>query len=66
MTEWIEGIIKHSETELSLLGLDQTNLGPLIIDFIKNLQQTLGNNPVAIKSILKTTVNLVDGNPLPP
>jgi len=52
MTTWIEGIIKHSETELGLLGLDQTNLGPLIVDFIKNLQQTLGNQPTAMKSIL--------------
>ena len=66
MTEWIEGIVKHTETELHLLGLDQTNLGPLIVDFIKNLQQTLGNNPVAMKSILKTTANLVDGKPVAP
>ena len=66
MTTWIEGIIKHAETELGLLGLDQTNLGPLIVDFIKNLQQTLGNQPTAMKSILKTTANLVDGKPVAP
>ena len=66
MTEWIEGIVKHTETELHLLGLDQTNLGPLIVDFIKNLQQTMGNHPTAMKSILRTVAHLVDGNPSPP
>ena len=66
MTEWIEGIVKHTETELHLLGLDQTNLGPLIVDFIKNLQQTLGNHPTAMKSILRTVAHLVDGKPVAP
>ena len=66
MTEWIEGIVKHTETELHLLGLDQTNLGHLIVDFIKNLQQTLGNHPTAMKSILRTVAHLVDGKPVAP
>lgn len=64
MTTWIDNVIKHSETELHLLGLDQTNLGPLVIDFIKNLHQTLGNQPTAMKSILKTTADLVDQKPV--
>lgn len=66
MTTWIDSVIKHSETELHLLGLDQTNLGPLILDFIRNLQQTLGNQPVAMKSILKTAADLVDQKPVAP
>ena len=66
MTTWIDNVIKHSETELHLLGLDQTNLGPLILDFIRNLQQTLGNQPVVMKSILKTTADLVDRKPVAP
>ena len=66
MTTWIDNVIKHSETELHLLGLDQTKLGPLILDFIKNLQQTLGNQPNAMKSILKTTADLVDRKPVAP
>ena len=66
MTTWIDSVIKHSETELHLLGLDQTNLGPLILDFIKNLHQTLGNQPTAMKSILKTAADLVDQKPVAP
>ena len=66
MTTWIDSVIKHSENELHLLGLDQTKLGPLILDFIKNLQQTLGNQPIAMKSILKTTADLVDQKPVAP
>lgn len=64
MTTWIDNVIKHSETELHLLGLDQVNLGSLIIDFIKNLHQTLGNQPTAMKYILKTTADLVDQKPV--
>jgi len=66
MSEWIDSVVEFSETELKLLGLDQTNLGPLIIDFIRNLQQTLGNQPAAMKSILKTTADLVDQKPVAP
>lgn len=66
MTGWVEGVIKHSETEIHLLGLDQTNLGPLIVDFIKNLQETLGNQPTAMKSILKTIGHLIDQKPVAP
>jgi len=64
MTEWIEGVLKHSETELKLLGLDQTPLGPAIITFIKELHGTLGNQPVIMKSILKNIQDLVDKKPI--
>lgn len=66
MSEWVDSVVKFSETELKLLGLDQTKLGPLIIDLIKHLQQTLGNQPNAMKSILKTTMSLIDKKPIAP
>ena len=64
MTEWIEGVLKHSETELKLLGLDQTPLGPAIITFIKELHGTLGNQPVIMKNILKNIQDLIDKKPI--
>ena len=53
MTEWIEGVLKHSETELKLLGFDQTPLGPAITTFIKELHGVLGNQPSIMKSVTK-------------
>ena len=66
MTEWIEGIVKHAETELHLLGLDQTKLGPLILGFTKDLHGTLGNQPNAMKSILRMMIHLIDQRPVAP
>lgn len=66
MTDWIDTVVKHSETELNLLGLDQTKLCPLILDFIRDLQGSMGNQPTAIKSILKTIGHLVDQKPVAP
>jgi hypothetical protein len=66
MTEWIEGVLKHSETELELLGLDQTPLGPSIITFIKELHGTLGNQPSLMKSVTKQVGDLIDKKPLAP
>ena len=64
MTEWIDGVVKYSETELKLLGLDQTPLGPAIITFIKELHGTLGNQPVIMKNILKNIQDLIDKKPI--
>ena len=66
MSEWIEGVLKHSETELELLGLDQTPLGPVITTFIKELHGTLGNQPGLMKSLLKQVGDLIDKKPLAP
>jgi|TARA_B100001142_G_scaffold296939_1_gene318992 hypothetical protein len=66
MTEWIEGVLKHSETELKLLGLDQTPIGPAIITFIKELHGTLGNQPGLIKTLTKQVGDLIDKKPLAP
>ena len=66
MTDWIDSVVKHSKTELNLLGLDQTKLGPLILDFIRDIQGSMGNQPTAIKSILKTIGHLVDQKPVAP
>jgi len=66
MTEWIEGVLKHSETELKLLGLDQTPIGPAILTFITKLHGTLGNQPGLLKSITKQVGDLIDKKPLAP
>tara|TARA_Y100000389_G_scaffold104548_1_gene101431 strand:+ start:54 stop:452 length:399 start_codon:yes stop_codon:yes gene_type:complete len=66
MTEWIEGVLKHSETELKLLGLDQTSIGPAIITFIRELHGVLGNQPGLIKTLTKQVGDLVDQKPLAP
>ena len=66
MSEWIEGVLKHSETELKLLGLDQTTLGPAVTTFIKELHGTLGNQPGLMKSLLKQVGDLIDKKPLAP
>ena len=64
MTEWIDGVVNYSETELKLLGLDQTPIGPAIITFIKELHGTLGNQPGIMKSLLKQVGNLIDKKPI--
>ena len=66
MTEWIEGVLKHSETELKLLGLDQTPIGPAIITFIRELHGVLGNQPELIKTLTKQVGDLIDKKPLAP
>ena len=66
MTEWIEDVLKHSETELKLLSLDQTPLGPAIITFIKELHGTLGNQPGLMKSVTKHVKDLIDKKPIAP
>jgi hypothetical protein len=66
MSEWIDGVVKYSETELELLGLDQTPLGPAITTFIKELHGTLGNQPGVMKSVLKQVGDLIDKKPLAP
>lgn len=64
MTEWIDGVVKYSETELKLLGLDQTPIGPAIITFIKELHGALGNQPGIMKSLLKQVGELIDKKPI--
>lgn len=64
MTEWIDGVVKYSETELKLLGFDQTPLGPAIITFIKELHGALGNQPGIMKSLLKQVGYLIDKKPI--
>ena len=66
MTEWIDGVVKYSETELKLLGLDQTPLGPAITTFIKELHGVLGNQPGLMKSLLKQVGDLIDKKPIAP
>ena len=64
MTEWIDGVVNYSETELKLLGLDQTPIGPAIITFIKELHGVLGNQPGIMKSLLKQVGELIYKKPI--
>src|SRR6056300_1459057 len=64
MSEWIDGVVKYSETELKLLGFDQTPLGPAIITFIKELHGVLGNQPSIMKSVTKQVGDLIDKKPI--
>ena len=64
MTEWVDGVVKYSETELKLLGFDQTPLGPAIITFIKELHGVLGNQPGLMKSVTKQVGDLIDKKPI--
>ena len=66
MTTWIDGVIKHSESELELLGLHHTPLGPATLTFIKELHRTLGNQPAFMKIFAKQVVDLIDKKPLAP
>ena len=66
MTEWIDGVIQYSETELKLLGFNQTPLGPAITTFIKELHGVLGNQPGLMKSVIKQVGDLIDKKPLAP
>lgn len=66
MSEWIDGVVNYSETELRLLGLDQTPLGPAIITFIKELHGALGNQPGIMKSLLEQVGYLIDKKPIAP
>ena len=64
MSEWIDGVVKYSETELKLLGFDQTPIGPAIITFIKELHGVLGNQPGLMKSVIKQVRDLIDKKPI--
>ena len=64
MSEWIDGVVKYSETELKLLGFDQTPLGPAITTFIKELHGVLGNQPSIMKSVTKQVGDLIDKKPI--
>lgn len=66
MTEWIDGVVQYSETELKLLGFNQTPLGPAITTFIKELHGVLGNQPGLMKSVIKQVGDLIDKKPLAP
>jgi hypothetical protein len=63
---WIEGVLEYSQTELELLGLNHMGLDAVVIEFIKGLHAKLGNQPGAIKSIVKYVEQLIDKKPIAP
>lgn len=63
---WIESVLEHSQRELHLLGLDHIGLDLVVVDFIKGLQEKLGNQPSAMKSVVKYVEHLIDKKPIAP
>lgn len=61
---WIESVLDYSKSELELIGFDKSDLGEVVIDTIKKLHGSVGNQPTAIKSILKMMSDLVDKKPI--
>ena len=61
---WIEGVLAYSKQELELIGFDKSDLGEIVIDTIKKLHGSVGNQPATIKSILKMMSDLVDKKPI--
>lgn len=61
---WIEDVLDYSKSELELIGFDKSDLGEVVIDTIKKLHGSVGNQPTAIKSILKMMSDLVDKKPI--
>ena len=63
---WIESVLEHSQRELELLGLNHVGLDVTVTSFIKELQEKLGNQPSAMKSVVKYVEQLIDKKPISP
>ena len=61
---WIEGVLAYSKQELELIGFDKSDLGEIVIDTIKKLHGSVGNQPNAMKYMLKMMSDLVDKKPI--
>jgi len=63
---WIESVLEHSQRELELIGLNHVGLDVTVTSFIKELQEKLGNQPSAMKSVVKYVEQLIDKKPIAP
>ena len=61
---WIEGVLAYSKQELELIGFDKSDLGEIVIETIQKLHRSVGNQPNAMKSVLKMMIDLVDKKPI--
>lgn len=61
---WIEGVLDYSKSELELIGFDKNDLGDIVIYTIKKLHGRVGNQPNAMKYMLKMMSDLVDKKPI--
>ena len=61
---WIEGVLDYSKSELELIGFDKSDLGEIVIETIQKLHRSVGNQPNAMKSVLKMMIDLVDKKPI--
>ena len=61
---WIEGVLDYSKRELELIGFDKSDLSDVILETMKKIHESVGNQPNAIKSVLKMMSDLVDKKPI--
>lgn len=61
---WIDSVVEHSKRELELIGFDKSELGEIMLETMKKLHNSIGNQPTVMKSILKMMSDLVDKKPI--
>ena len=61
---WIDSVVEHSTRELELIGFDKSELGEIMLETMKKLHNSIGNQPNAMKTILKMMSDLVDKKPI--
>lgn len=61
---WIEGVLDYSKSELELIGFDKSDLSDVMLETMKKIHESVGNQPNAIKSVLKMMSDLVDKKPI--
>jgi rubredoxin len=61
---WIEGVLDYSKSELELIGFDKSDLSDVMLETIQKLYRSVGNQPNAMKSVLKMMIDLVDKKPI--
>ena len=61
---WIEGVLAYSKRELELIGFDKSDLSDVMLETMKKIHESVGNQPNAMKYMLKMMSDLVDKKPI--
>ena len=61
-----EEILAYAKTELSIMGLDTTELGPTILTLLKQMHSLTGNRPRVMHGLVGVISNLIDKKPITP
>lgn len=61
---WIEDVLDYSKSELELIGFDKSDLSDVMLETIQKLHGQVGNQPNAMKCMLKMMIDLVDKKPI--